>query len=447
MSKKKNKKRNAGPPKPMVQLSQCMIVKNEEKNIERALGWAKRVAYEQIVVDTGSTDRTVEIARKMGAKVHHFEWINDFSAAKNYAIEQATGNWIAFLDADEYFTPEDATKIMAAIRKVQTDPMLREQYQAINCPMVHLNDEGKPFSINEHTRIFRKSKAIRYIGKIHEKLNVASENIVLADDVSIFHTGYTAASYTETDKAERNVAALRVELAERPDDMDIKIYLADSLRGKAREDGPEAGKASEDEAAALYAEAAAWDGAVDRTLHKKAHMYTIATSISSDADLSECEEMCLRARKKFPDVIDFVHYHAQVLNKRGDFRAAWDLLRICEARLESAPIKSESNLIEMKPGLLFNEMITSAQGLGDVVSVVRYASMSLMDNKAQQGILGPFIATLLENGTSEDEVASLLVKIYDFSDAKDVLIVARAAKDCGAIDFARKIAELAGKLV
>ena len=65
-----------------MRLSQCMIVKNEECNIERALRWGKGVVWEQIVVDTGSTDRTVELAEKMGAKVFYFEWQDDFSAAK-----------------------------------------------------------------------------------------------------------------------------------------------------------------------------------------------------------------------------------------------------------------------------------------------------------------------------------------------------------------------------
>lgn len=94
-----------------LRLSQCMIVKNEEKNIQRALSWGKEFMWEQIVVDTGSTDRTAELAKEMGAKVFVFPWINDFSAAKNYAIEQASGDWIAFLDADEYFSPEDAKKL------------------------------------------------------------------------------------------------------------------------------------------------------------------------------------------------------------------------------------------------------------------------------------------------------------------------------------------------
>ena len=69
-----------------MRISQCMIVKNEEKNIERALSWGRSLMWEQIVVDTGSTDRTVELAEKLGAKVFSFPWIDDFSAAKNYAI-------------------------------------------------------------------------------------------------------------------------------------------------------------------------------------------------------------------------------------------------------------------------------------------------------------------------------------------------------------------------
>ena len=76
----------------MIRISQCMIVKNEEKNIEKALTWGKDLMWEQIVVDTGSTDKTVEIAAKLGAKIYHFPWVDDFAAAKNYAISSASGN-------------------------------------------------------------------------------------------------------------------------------------------------------------------------------------------------------------------------------------------------------------------------------------------------------------------------------------------------------------------
>ena len=97
--------------KSKIRLSQCMIVKNEEKNIRRALSWGKEIMWEQIVVDTGSTDQTVSIAMEMGAKVFHFQWIDDFASAKNYAIEKAQGDWIVFLDADEYLSPQDTQKL------------------------------------------------------------------------------------------------------------------------------------------------------------------------------------------------------------------------------------------------------------------------------------------------------------------------------------------------
>ena len=103
-----------------IRISQCMIVKNEEKNIERALSWGKEIMWEQIVVDTGSTDRTVEIAETLGARVCTFPWINDFAAAKNFAIEQCSGQWIALLDADEYMAAEDLDKLVNIIEDLDS---------------------------------------------------------------------------------------------------------------------------------------------------------------------------------------------------------------------------------------------------------------------------------------------------------------------------------------
>ena len=447
MSKQKSKKKNSGPPKPMIQLSQCMIVKNEEKNIEKALGWARGAAFEQIVVDTGSTDRTVEIAKGMGAKVHHFKWIDDFAAAKNYAIEQATGNWIAFLDADEYFTPADAKEVMAALKKVYTEPQLREQILAVNCPWVQLDDAGKPFGVDEQTRLFRNTPSVRYVGKIHERLSLVRENVVHSDKFSIMHTGYSRTAYTETDKAERNISMLRKELEQRPDDLDLKVYLADSLRAKAREDGLELGQVSEDEAAVLYATVAASDGMVERSLCKKSHMYTIEWSLANGRSIPECEALCVRALSLFPGDLDLEYYHARVLRNKGDLHRAWELLLKCEAKLINTTALHESDLVSTKPLVLFVEMVYTAEGIDDVAGTIKYATMVLMEDKTITEILGPFIATLLKHGTSEDDVIALLMKMYDFNDAKDMILIARAAKDCGAIDFSRKIAGLAKEII
>ena len=131
----------AGASKRGERISQCMIVKNEEKNIERALSWGKTVMWEQIVVDTGSTDRTVEIARGLGARVVTFPWIDDFSAAKNYAIEQCGGDWIALLDADEYMMPEGAEKLPEFIKEMNARGL-----DGLSTGWQQLDEEGKIFS-------------------------------------------------------------------------------------------------------------------------------------------------------------------------------------------------------------------------------------------------------------------------------------------------------------
>ena len=98
-----------------MQISSCLIVKNEAENIARCLESIKSISDEIIVVDTGSTDNTVEIAKSYGARIYFYEWDNNFSNARNFALEKATGDWIIFLDADEYFeenTPKELKNVL-----------------------------------------------------------------------------------------------------------------------------------------------------------------------------------------------------------------------------------------------------------------------------------------------------------------------------------------------
>ena len=149
-----------------IRLSQTMIVKNEEDNIEAALTWGKDIIYEQIVVDTGSTDRTVEKAKTLGAKVEHFDWIDDFAAAKNFALERCKGDWIAILDADEYFSEEDAGKILGIIEKADI-----EGYCAIETGLVSIDGKGGILDRSTHIRIIKSSTRLRYKRRIHEILD------------------------------------------------------------------------------------------------------------------------------------------------------------------------------------------------------------------------------------------------------------------------------------
>jgi glycosyltransferase involved in cell wall biosynthesis len=100
-----------------VSVSLCMIVRNEENNIQRALASIKPVVEEMIVVDTGSTDRTKDIAKELGAKVYDFAWTDSFADARNFALSKATGEWILILDADEMISPSDHDKLRKLIAK------------------------------------------------------------------------------------------------------------------------------------------------------------------------------------------------------------------------------------------------------------------------------------------------------------------------------------------
>jgi len=96
-------------------VSLCMIVKNEEAYLADCLASAKPFVDEMVIVDTGSTDRTVEIAQRFGANVFHFPWCDDFAAARNESLRHASGDWILEVDADERVPPELAQEIRAAI--------------------------------------------------------------------------------------------------------------------------------------------------------------------------------------------------------------------------------------------------------------------------------------------------------------------------------------------
>ncbi|MCL2222114.1 MAG: glycosyltransferase family 2 protein [Oscillospiraceae bacterium] len=270
-----------------------MIVKNEEKNIEKALRWAKKVAFEQIVVDTGSTDSTVEIAERMGAKVFSFEWIDDFSAAKNFAIEQASGNWIAFLDADEYFSETDAKKLIIFLKRIQNDPQMRANYHALNTALVNLDSAGNIASRIDQERVFRNLPTMRYRGRIHEQLSVKPENIVLVDEIEIIHTGYTEEVFAETGKIERNIKILREDLAGSPSDINIKAYLADSLKKSTDEK-------ERDEACVLFNEVIANGSDALPDLLKKAYIHLLNRAMQA-GDVKRCKELCQQAMTAIPN--------------------------------------------------------------------------------------------------------------------------------------------------
>ena len=419
----------------MVKLSQCMIVKNEERNIEKALGWAKDVAYEQIVVDTGSSDRTVEMAETLGAKVQHFKWINDFGAAKNFAMDKASGDWIAILDADEYIPPEDVGVLMSLLEDVQNSPDLYEKYDAISCPRWNLDGEGKVGSIIRTSRFFKNRPDLRYKGRIHEQVTMDGSKRLDVDNIRIMHTGYLDTEVEGTGKAGRNIGMLRMELADDPNNLNLKAYLADSLWMAADEE-------SNREAHDLFTEVVNGTN-VAPGMKKVAYSFLINKYVNNPEKRCEGEKLCIKARGEYPEDIDFKFFHAAAMNGAGEYKAAFELLTECLDNMEDIAEYGGLSYVSANPLLIFNQIIFSAQGMGDIDSLVRYVTVVLSADKTMLNVLGPYIATLLRAGKTDEEILDLISKVYDITSPRDLVLIVRAAKDCGAADFARKVLHIA----
>jgi len=256
------------------------------------------------------------------------------------------------------------------------------------------------------------------------------------DDITIMHTGYTKAAYSETQKADRNIELLKAELVEKPDDLNTMSYLADSLMVKG-------GVESHSEAIALYKEVIKGGPEVYPVLKKKAYTTLMDKYKETSEHLSECEEICRKAMYDFPGDIDLEYYLGFILNQKKEFAEAWKVLQSCEARLIKSSALDDSVIVTIKPLVLFMQLALAAEGLDNVEGVVRYSTMILKDEKNEVGVLKPYIWTLLKHGTSEDELFDLMAKLYDMNNARDLMLVGRAAKDCGALPFARRVLGLA----
>lgn len=217
----------------MIRISACTIAKNEAKNIRHWVNSVKRFADEIFVVDTGSTDDTRKIAREAGAVIYDFPWCNDFSAAKNYALDNATGDWVVMLDADEYFDEASQQKLRAVIHKYHR----QRKIAGFITPFLNIdvNDGGKILSQAWQMRIFRREKQLRFAGKVHEALqNFAPDGkdreFLLLKDLQFIHTGYSAAIIEE--KLQRNLAILRKEIEDQGGEHPRQYgYLQDCYMG------------------------------------------------------------------------------------------------------------------------------------------------------------------------------------------------------------------------
>lgn len=192
-------------------LSLCMIVKNEEAFLEGCLRSAGKVVDEIIIVDTGSTDNTKEICARYNAKIYDFAWNDSFSAARNFGVAKASGEWILWLDADEELMLEEPVEFERALASSEKESWL---ITLINYYGELPPDANRAYLFSSY-RLFRNHRGFKFTGNIHEQLDVRQMPEVAAMEImphaKIFHYGYMDTVVQDRKKCERNLSLLRKE--------------------------------------------------------------------------------------------------------------------------------------------------------------------------------------------------------------------------------------------
>jgi|GEM_PF-466750 len=211
-------------------LSLCMIVKNEAHNLPACLESLDGLPTEIIVVDTGSTDDTVEVARRYGAQVYHFPWIDDFAAARNESLRHATGEWVMWFDADFRLVPGHADRIRAALVSGQADAFL---VNVRSLPAEGLAGQSEWTLL---ALLFRNRPGVRFEGAVHEQILPSLLAAGLAPartDIVVDHIGYADPAQLRR-KAERNLELIQAELACDPDNPMQRFQLAQTYGALGR---------------------------------------------------------------------------------------------------------------------------------------------------------------------------------------------------------------------
>jgi len=213
-------------------LSLCMIVRNEAEQLPRCLTSVASLVDEMVVLDTGSTDDTLAIAQSFGATVAECPWTDDFSAARNVALGYATKSWVLVLDADEYLAPEAIPAIRAAIQS--------EDLLVVNLIRHEIGATQSPYSLV--SRLFRRHPGVRFSRPYHALIDDSVLEVMAHEPqwqigelpvVAIAHEGYQPGAIAQQNKAARAQAAMARYLTEHPED----VYALSKLGGLRVEEG------------------------------------------------------------------------------------------------------------------------------------------------------------------------------------------------------------------
>ncbi|HLJ96642.1 MAG TPA: glycosyltransferase, partial [Gemmataceae bacterium] len=293
-------------------ISLCMIAKNEEANLPTCLTSVKDLVHDMTIVDTGSTDRTKDVASQLGARVIDFAWVDSFAAARNESIRWATGDWILWLDGDEHFDADNRDKLRILFTKLK--PELAAYVIKQRSAPEHA---GNSATLVDQVRLFRNRPEIRWRYRVHEQILPAlreAGHAIRFTEICLEHTGYQDAALLVR-KTERNLRLLHLQEAEDPDDPFILFNL-----GWVYQDTGQAAKAIP-----YLRRSLALSQPGDSIVRK---LYTLlAQAFRTSGQAREALAACRAGRAHCPDDPELLFQEAQLLREQGQPASAEACLR------------------------------------------------------------------------------------------------------------------------
>ncbi|MCD6727148.1 MAG: glycosyltransferase [Solirubrobacteraceae bacterium] len=380
--------------------SLCMIVRDEEEMLPRCLAAARPAVDEIVVVDTGSTDRTIEIARSFGARVIEREWTGSFAQARNVALDAATGDWILVLDADEILVEGDAPRLRVLLGRTW-----REAFYLVETN--HTGEIGDGTAVTHNTlRLLRNRPEYRYEGRIHEQIGQSLPGglpeRLEASDVRIDHFGYLGVVRHDKDKARRNVELLQRQQNEG----DESIFLHFNL-------GSEYGAAGEVEAAVATFERA-WD-LVRADPQREAFGFVpalVARLVRARRLVGRAEDAIALADEGLsflPGFTDLVLEQALAAGGSGDFQRSVELFERC-LEMGDAPSRYMAT-VGAGSFLALVGLADVRKAMGDTRSTLEILRRCLTEHPLYPGAVAPYADALLASGAAAPDVEAAIVEL------------------------------------
>lgn len=410
-------------------LSVCLIVKDEEEVLERCLESVREAADEIIVVDTGSTDRTKEIAAEFTDKIYDFEWIKDFSAARNESIRYASGTWILIMDADEYFTPGDALKLRNYLTSVEPR---EDMVFAVNISSFLGKDRASAIlSAGEVPRLFPNHFGIQFYRPIHEQL-MSTKGIKLHSflaPISLFHTGYLKETIQSKSKSSRNAELLH-SIKKKNGFGPYDCFTA----------GNEFAIVGNMPKAIYYFEKAVKGGAknIKASWYPKAAISLIQCYCRQFRyfDALKLIETTLVHWKEYPE---YNFFKANILHHLGFVEEAKERYL---ATLEASFSKAESTpyfwleSAEFAVTMPMQKLASIHEAEGDLQNAVYYWSKLLQQDLYDFASLHALLNTLIQVESTE-QIINLLNQIYQMDDLKHTYILFRASMTIRSVELSK----------